>query len=383
MKAGKSWRNSQGFGPGAGVEAFVPDPPCINPFEDEDFTVEKLENNGPDMPKYWKDYAGWLQYWPKLKEHVEAMENFRGLWYNRQVGSRLRAYVVVTPSSIGVRHKPTMDQDQLNGQVLRTGTCTGIEALKEDTNTRFLKLPGPGAGWCFDKYQDEDVMVEIKNVQVGTWWYRTIYQGHPVEVRKCPSFKDEARCGWLLSYKEVVVVNLRCKVQGYTWFHLADGRGWIFELKPGTMKNDKSRENYIMTPCDEDFVDGGDQALLQKMMNPTNEVVEVGLWTYIVDTEPVLAIGTTRGGYFLKPGDVVKVDKRCNSNGNPPGVGGPGIQNRRWLRLGGNQGWVPEIDERGRTLLNEQSTEEVNYPPFFKPNDDVNKPKEPWHIGVV
>jgi|EP00427_Karlodinium_veneficum_P021918 hypothetical protein len=386
MKANMSWRQSFGFSGGAGgpnpnLALYVPDPPCILPFEDEE-QIEEADTAQLDVPTYWKNYAGWLQYWPKLKEHREAIESFRSLWANRPVGSRLRGYVVVSPNSIGVRHRPTYDEEQRNGQIIRTGTCMGIEAIKEDTNTRFLKLPGPGAGWVFDKYNDQEVMAEMKSIDVGQWWYRVVSQS-PLETRSCPTSKDEARNGWLLSYKEVVVVNLRCKVGGYTFFHLADGRGWMFELKPGTVKNDKSLANVVMTPCEDDFVDGGDQATLKSLVPPTNEVVEVGMWTYIVDLEPVLAIGTKRNGFYIRPGDVVKVDKRANSNGNPQGIGGPGIQNRRWLRLGGNQGWVPEIDERGKTLMNEQSTDEVGYPTWFKPNDDVNKPKEPWHVGVV
>jgi hypothetical protein len=361
---------------------FVPDPPCILPFEDDDKTVEKVVQDYEEIQQYWKNYANFLDDWPGVRFGRENMESFRNLWSNRPLGSRLRAFCVITPNSVGVRYIASLDDDRKNGQVLRPGQCVAVEAIKEeaDGEQRFLKLPGPGAGWVFQQKDGVPVMAEMKSIEPGMWWYRVVYD-KPVEVRKCPTFDDKARTGFLLSPKEVTMVNLRCKVDGYMFFHLMDGRGWVFELQPGSKKNDKNRERIVFMQCDDDFVDGGDTTTLKSLVPPTNEVVEVGLWTYVVNIEPVLAIGTKRNGVYLKPGDVVKVDKRANSNGNPPGLGGPGVQNRRWLRLGGNQGWVPETDERGKKLLLEQFTDEVSYPSWFKQQSDVNTAKEPWHIG--
>jgi len=366
---------------------YIPDPPCILPYEDDEaFDASAMDQENATVQNYWKNYASFLDEWPGVKERRQNMDKFITLWSNRPTGSRLRAYVVVTNNSVGVRYIASGDDDQKNGQILRPGQCVAIEAINEDYdreegNRRYLKLPGPGAGWVFESRDGVQCLAEIKAVETGTWWYRV--QGTtPAETRKSPAVNEGARTGWMLAPKEVVMVNVRCKLNGFRFLHLADGRGWIFEQKPGTLKNDKNKENLVLVACEDEFLDG-ESAALKNLLPPTHEVVEVGLWTYVVDTEPILAIGAKRNGIFIKPGDVVKVDKRANSSGNPQGMGGPGVQNRRWLRLGGGRGWVPETDEKGKTLLTEQFSDEVTYPAWFKPNVDPNTPKEEWHIGTV
>lgn len=365
---------------------YVPDPPCIMPYEDED--GHPLQLHGQDensrVEAYWKNFAGWLEYWPGIKEYREAQQTFRQLWLNKPGDSRIRGFVVTTPYSIGVRTRPSTDEDQKNGQVLRPGQCVGVETVETRGGNRFLKLPGPGAGWVFERKDGEEIMTEMKSIEAGMWWYKCDATS-PVELQKCPTWDDRARGGFILAPKEVVVVDIRLKIYGFTFLHLFDGRGWVSELKPGSAKNDRRAEAIVMRQCDDDFVDGAELGVVHQLVPPTNEVVEVGLWTYITSIEPVMAIGTRRNGYFIPPGSVVKVDKRANSNGNPQGAGSVTIQNRVWLRLGDGNGWVPETDEYGQKLMLLQNNDQVAYPNWYQPAADPNKVKEKdqWMSGIV
>lgn len=382
----KSVRRSQAV-PGAedGI-AYVPDPPCIMPFEESDeHKATKVNNVFAAIPDYWKAYAGWLEYWPKIKEHRSLMEEFRHIYENRGPHSRLRFFVNITKHSLGVRYNPVMDEDHKNGQIIAPGQCVAIEAMEEPgpgvDGGRFLKMPGPGAGWIFEYKEGQQIMAEMRNVESGMWWHRMV-QDRPVEVRKAPSFSDDLRSSWIMSPQEVAVVDLKVKVFGFWFYHLFDGRGWVFQKKPGSMKNDPSPEIVVMQQCDDEFLEGDDALILKNLVPPTNEVVDVGLWTYIVNMVPVLAIGTKRNGTFIIPGSVVKVDKRSNGTGNPPNVGSNGPQNRKWLRLADGSGWVPETDERGKKLMLLQASDEVNYPSWYKPGADPNKLRENWHSGI-
>lgn len=137
-----------------------------------------------------------------------------------------------------------------------------------------------------------------------------------------------------------------------------------------------SDEHLVMAECGNEFRNGDEKRLFAQLLPPTNEVVEVGLWTYIVNLDPVLALGAEKQGVFLAPGSVVKVDKRANSNGKPNRESQACLQNRLWLRISDGSGWVPETDENGKKLMLLQNTDEVSYPSWFKPEIDPNKPKE-------
>lgn len=362
----------------------VPDPPCIMPFEaeeDEDATAyEEIP-----MKDYWKEWAMWVETWPKIREYKQEVDTFRHTWHNRSYDSRLRAYVSMSKNSIGVRRNVGTDMEAMTGQAVLPGMPIGIENWKEVGRSRYVKLPGPGAGWVLDTNEGTPLLAEMKYTEIlqdGSGWHRVVTNEF-VEIRRYPSYDDDARSGWILSPREIVVVALKCKVNGHGFFLLADGRGWVFELKPGVAKNNKDVQNLILLPCEDEFVDGEDAAILKNLVLPTNEVVEVGMWTYIVNVQPVLAVGGHRTGVFLTPGDVVKVDKRANSNGNPPGLGGPGIQNRRWLRVAQHKAWAPETNEHGQKLLLEQANDEVAYPSWFRPGKNVNEITETWHAGMM
>lgn len=389
INARMSWKAGQ---PDDGMPAqevldsiqYVPDPPCIMPFEEDPTLVEETNENDVPIQNYWKEWAQWISKWPKIKEYKEGIDNFTYMWGNRQYDSRLRSYVVMSNNSLGVRLNPGTETEVMTGQTVLPGMPIAIETIIEKNGVQYLKLPGPGAGYVPGTAGGKAVIAEAKGMGLlteGTGWMRIITDEH-VEIRKYPSYDDEARSGWLLSPREIVVVSLKCKVGGYGYYLLADGRGWVFELKPGASKNNRDIQNLILLPCEDEFVEGEDASILKNLVLPTNEAVEVGMWTYIVNVQPVLAFGSQRFGTFLTPGDVVKVDKRANANGNPPGLGGPGVQNRRWLRLatGNGAAWVPETNEEGGKLLLEQASNEVAYPSWFR--DKGHRDKEPWHSGL-
>jgi hypothetical protein len=371
--------------------AYVPDPPCIMPYEEDTEMARRargdMTHENPKVDDYWKEHAGFLDCWPQLKDYRETQDAFRTFWMNRPTDSRVRSYINMSKFSIGVRNRPTHEEHHKNDQIIRPGQCIAVEMVEErgeldDSISRWLKLPGPGAGWVMESTRSgEPLMAELKNIEAGLWWYKCCSKC-PVEARKCPSWDDSVRAGYLVNPKEIMVINLRCQVNGYMFLHLYDGRGWVFELKPGTLKNDRNPESIVMMPCEDDFINGEEMEILKQLVPPTNEVVELGLWTYLVNLDPVLAIGTKRNGYFLAPGTVVKVDKRANSNGLPNRLGSISLQNRVWLRLADGSGWVPETDDSGKRLMLLQSSDEVVYPSWFRPGADPNK-QEDWMTGVV
>lgn len=362
---------------------YIPDPPCIMPFKRDEFAEEEFEGDGiPRVVEYWKDFAGWLEQWPSLKRYRDAQDEFCSLWRHTPAESRLRGFVVLAANSVGMRFRPGLAEEEKNGQILLPGQCIPVEETQVTDNNRFLKLPGPGAGWVFEYKDSMQVMAEMRSIEVGMWWYNC-EAVLPVEVRKSPTWDDSARSGFVLNPQEVVVVNIRCKLNGYTFVHLFDGRGWVFELSPGTLKNDSHASTLVMSECEHDFMGLGDMHALQSLVPSTSEVVEVGQWTYITNLEPVLAVGSRRYGHFLAPGSVVKVDKRANSSGRPRGFESSHAQDRLWLRLSDGDGWVPETDENGNNLMLLQETNEVSYPSWFQPGTDPNPAPQRWEAGVV
>jgi len=382
----RSWMEkskSHNADPTTGQVTYIPDPPCIMPFVGDEFAEDEFEDD--DMPKleqYWKNFAGWVEDCPNMKEYRDAQDKFCKLWRHTPAESRLQGFVVITANSVGMRFRPGLAEAEKNGQVLRPGQCILVELIQETEHNQFLKLPGPGAGWVFEYKDGAQVMAEMRAVEVGMWWYKC-EAGTPIEVRKAPTWDDSARSGFVLNSQEVVVVNIRCILNGYYFFHLFDGRGWVFELIPGTLKNDKRVSNVVMQECEHDFAGLQDLRVFQHFVPATNEVVEVGHWTYITNMQPVLAIGSRRYGHFLAPGSVVQVDKRANSSGNPPGIETSHIQDRLWLRLADGTGWVPEIDENGKKLMLMQRTDEVTYPSSFHCGTEPIVEAKRWEAGVV
>lgn len=209
-----------------------------------------------------------------------------------------------------------------------------------------------GSGWVYDALTDTTLVAELKQVEVGSWWYQVVCEEY-VEVRTTPTLSPSARSGFLMCPGEVTVVWLRAYVKGVPFLQLADGRGWIFEVKP--VSASKSKRNFMDLVAREVELEpdlAKDSQDFQDLIPPTNEVVEVGMWAYKVLNKPVLAIGTRPCGIILKPGEVVRVDKRCSANGNHEPDTAPMImQSRTWLRLTQSRGWIPIVSETGEELV--------------------------------
>lgn len=314
------------------------------------------------------------------------MDTFETNWTEHTTThTKCKAFVVTCRNSVAARSSPDRDESLKTATILKPGQCVLVDEMKEKDGVRFLHLKYK-SGWVFDSIDNNPVMAEMKNVQIGKWWYRVVCQEF-VEVRRTPSIATESRNGWVLCPKELVVVRLRCRINGLQFMLLADGRGWMFELKPGSSKNNKDFENVVLHECEDDFIVGSESAILKRLVPPTNEVVEIGEWTYIVNDQPVLALGARRNGTYLAPGDVIKIDKRAIANGNPGALEGETktMQNRRWLRLADKRGWVPDSNPvTGKVLMVEQTDNDVAYPSRWQGNKkNADRPKEEWMSGIV
>jgi len=179
----------------------------------------------------------------------------------------------------------------------------------------------------------------------------------------------------------MVVVDLKARVRGITFVHLSDGRGWIFLVQPHLDgKQHKRRAGNILEECEAEVTRGDKEGDTLGMLPPTNGVVEVGLWTYVVGIAPVLALGAKLNGTYIQPGDVIKVDKRAFSDGMHPTAGGSG---RRWLHLLDGRGWVPERDGTGTEVVSLRTRSMLNYPAHFKGLTNLDKPSASWMVGVA
>lgn len=356
---------------------YFADPPCVGAQDEEE---EKVQDESlATIGTYWKSHATKFDCWPQVRESCERLESFLKAWKEAEKTHEVhRAFVNVSPHSLGVRSKPSKDEADRTGQVIHPGQCILVDKVVDKDDIRYLKLAHAEA-WVFDCKDGDIVMVEMKNVQFGPWWYH-IVNDEFVETRRNPSYQDNARTGWVLGPKEVVVVALKCRLHGSPFVLLADGRGWVFVLKPGVPKNNKDFENMIVAECDQEVIKGTNKVDLRDVIPITSGVVEVGFWTYIVGHQPVLAIGGKKHGTLLSPGDIVKVTKRCVANGEAKGNN---IQNRVWLRLNDHRGWVPTVSEEGKRLLTEETSNTVTYPSWYQGTLHLDKPQEEWMVGVV
>lgn len=386
----RTWRASGpaiGMAPGVSTEnqVYVPDPPCVMPFEGDRMDGP---TGGTSVQSYWKNYAMWLQCWPGIRETRETIDMFIEQWNKRDLTLRARPFVVISDQQVAVRSTATQKENAKTGQLLNPGQCVLVSDTMEINGTKFLKLGGGYQGWVFESKKDTDptieipVMAEMKKLEIGMWWYRVVCDEF-AEVRTSPRHSDENRVGWVLCPKEVFVGGLRARVCGYNFVQLHDGRGWMFERKANVPKNSHEQKDYVIRECEDDFVEGDDQAVLKNLVPPTNEVVEVGAWTYIVDRQPVMAVGFKKYGVMLAPGDIVKVDKRAVGSGSPIRSERLGPRHRLWLRLAEKRGWVAETDEQGRRLMLLQDNDDCAYPTWWRPGADPNIIPEEWMSGTV
>jgi hypothetical protein len=398
---------------------FFPDPPCIAPFEDEEeATGQGKKMSGTTPQEYWKGHANWQEEDPAMEEPRQAFAEF-SKFYQAKLGMNqqksegegqdagkdtrtlkqtkskafrriatgtassgdlgvIEAFVNISVSPVGIRKTSSLSDNEKTGEVVKPGECVVVDKVSEDAHIRFLKL-ADGRGWVFDRNQDTQVMAKMDEVEMVCSWYKVMCK-EIVDVRRAPIYDESAKTGRLLSPQELAVVNLKCRVRGHVFVHLADGRGWVFLVKPGSDKKKRSYADTVMEECDGEIIQ--DQSWLDQadILPATNECVEVGLWTYVVGDDPVLALGSKLHGTYLNPGDVLKIDKRAYAAGDPPV---DGLEPQRWLRLMDGRGWLPEKGTNNKNIVALQGSM-VSYPSHFRGKEKVSDiPKAQWMVGVA
>lgn len=359
---------------------FFPDPPYVLGREDE---RNPTEEQGGGVGVYWKDHASWLEHWPQVREVREQAAEFAQAWADAPSGAR--AFVNVASSAVGIRSSPTKDAAAKIGKSIKPGQCVLVEHIVEKEKTSYLKLVGVD-GWVFETLNGKPVMAEMKELHFGSWWYAVICD-ECVEARRAPTYDNAARNGWVLCTNEIAVVSARCRVDGHLFVQLADGRGWVFALKPGVPRNNKDYENTVVAEVEHEIVNGTGRVDLRDVIPSTAGVVQTGFWVYVVGHRPVLALGGRKYGTILVPGDIVKCDKRCIASGDfddrRNSCGGRNIRSRVWVRLVDDRGWVPLDGEDGQPLLIEELSTSVGYPSWYQGSQNLDKPQEEWMLGSV
>lgn len=388
--------------PNGEVEYF-PDPPCIAPYEEDEHNQFTYGDNAPTPQRYWKDHVTWKRDDPEIGAWINLVDRFRSQWDTKtamydsesvspgmrrslvktevnNVGEAtlIQAFVNITRSSVGIRSDKSYDASR-SGQTLGPGEPTVIEQVVDKDGARFLKLADE-RGWVFDSKDDLEVMAKMEDLEVGTAWYRVVCN-ELIDVRRAPVYDDSHKTGRLLCPDEVVAANMRCRVRGSHFAHLADGRGWVFVLKQGAHRRNPSKQDVVLKECGQEF-DKDASLDVMNALPPTTEVVEVGQWTYVVGKEPVLAIGTRPHGTYISPGDVVLVNMSAFARGDPPRT--PADTATKWLRLLDGRGWVPEKGTRGNALMTLREDNSSTHPPHYKGRQkDIDKARQPWMVGTA
>lgn len=304
------------------------------------------------LQEYWKSSAQW-PLWPQLKDSRERAQSFKDAFQEginsptliRHCGEHLKcaAYVVVCPQKIGIRSAPTCDYDKQTGGMLHPGEMVIVDNILRFAGVNHLKLRA--GGWVFDKKGAVHCMSYMEQVEIGLWWYRLISVEY-AEIRCSPNFREAARTGHMLVPGEVIVVTLRCLVDGCRWMLLADGRGWMFETRPPIYGLEGDGDERVIAECDEQKTDADDSTMSLK----TGGVVELGMWEYEVMDE-VLAIGSSTSGWILPQGEIIFVDMRVPANGlkvkETSSHSVITMDTRIWLRLHDGRGWVPKTNVDG------------------------------------
>lgn len=385
---------------------FIPLPPGVSPGlmqlhreEAKHVSVASAEKKKKAMlehrlEEYFKPHASWPHF-PKLEARRNRMKAFADQFHGgdfdsaiiRHCGEMLRcsAYVVVCVDKVGVRSSPSYDEAAQSGEVLHPGQLVLIDSILNYSGIKFLKLST--GGWVFNRKANIRIMSYVSNIEIGMWWYRVVSQEF-AEIREAPSESERVRSGFVLVPGEVCVVCLRCLVEGKSWMHLADGRGWIFEMKPDNAptlsgKTDDGVREIVMAECRvEDSGDVLEEEHGAKAMN----AAEVGMWEYEV-MENVLAVGASVSGWMLRRGDKVFVDMRVPANGQKEVKNATNNPSTRiWLRLNDGRGWVPKTDLSGTQLVRfrkmASGTDSTHYKRTSS-NQSADSDQDSWKTGIA
>eukprot|EP00405_Crypthecodinium_cohnii_P035134 CAMPEP_0206533760 /NCGR_PEP_ID=MMETSP0325_2-20121206/5149_1 /ASSEMBLY_ACC=CAM_ASM_000347 /TAXON_ID=2866 /ORGANISM="Crypthecodinium cohnii, Strain Seligo" /LENGTH=471 /DNA_ID=CAMNT_0054030449 /DNA_START=11 /DNA_END=1426 /DNA_ORIENTATION=+ len=402
----------------------IVDPPCIAAFEDDDgpVTTKKPSSTGVSPQEYWKAFATFKKDDPALVASRERNGKFVKEWaekhnltaalkakeqgdtsfaelFKRQ-RSRTRpmttsfrsgqleiteAFVNISPYALGIRSMSSAAEDAKTGEVIAPGEAVIVERIMEKDHVRFLKLMD-GRGWVFDRTADTTVMARMEEVEIGNYWYRVACK-ELVDIRRAPVYDAEAKTSNLLCPKELVVVSLKCRVRGGQHFvMLADGRGWVFSTKLSEGKKGKTGKaqgDTVMEEVDAEIVHGTNWMNQADLLPVTSDIVEVGLWTYSIEVDQVIAIGGHIHGEVVKEGDIIKVDKRCWSEGMVPIAG---MHSIKWLRLMDGRGWVPEKTPQGKPCAVLKTNGGISYPSTLALKakiEETEKALPKWAIGIA
>jgi len=331
------------------------------------------------MQDYWKSHAGVdAKCFPEAECQRKANDVFNEEWVvlDESRHGEFQAYVNIAQDAIGIRNKPGLQDQFKSGRVVEPGASVVVQSITEKDNVRFLQLT-ESQGWVFEQTKElVPVMAELKHIEVGLWWHRVVCKEY-LYVRSTPIHDLDARTQYVLSPGELVLVDLKCQVRGWRFVRLADGRGWVFVMRPGIRKDNTEIANTCVLDVDGEILHGSAKVDFRTLLPPTNKAVEVGLWTYVVMQAPVLCIGSRRFGTYLAPGDIVKVDKRAYSEGDEPC---PYDNQVRWLHLKDQRGWVPEAED-GEILL-QLRERNLSHPSWYKGYQNLDDAAEEL-VGFV
>jgi len=370
---------------------FFKDPPCVLPFK---ATSDSLGLGDGDHQafQYWKKHAAGLEQWPELAEARR-----RNLIIVNSLGDRghhrcsavavFRILVNVSIEPVAILRRPPSEGDDVreDNDYVHSGELVIVrDTAFEQQGARWWTLRDK-AGIICDSKDGTPTLLEAKNLETGRWWYRNCCS-QCIEIRSAPTYCNEARSRWVMCPREVALVCARCRIAGSEFVQLADGRGWVFTMRPcfsDLLGITYAGQERVFEQCEDEFWELDARRDVWSALPPTEDIVEVGNWTYVVQERPVLCIGTKRHGTFLAPGDIVTVDKRAIANGDP--FPGRTILNRFWVRLKDGRGWAPVLAEDGKEQLKVQGAHETLHPPWFKGRleGSLDHAKEPWMVGVV
>lgn len=408
----------------AGAEFdYFPEPPCIgtNEEEDEDEVVigdDQKVAIGMNPQEYWKSQVS-LQTWtPAQKADAEKADLYVSLligsagpavvWERGISTDRVdkiktnkdqasftelaggtesvyfESFVNVSLCKVGIRSCASSSDGFKTNETVDPGEAVVIKQIVEDEGTRYLRLQDD-RGWVFDWKDGVQVLAKMEDVEVGLSWYRVVSQ-HLMSIRRAPVYDEAAKTECFLCPQELVVVNMKAKVCGSFFVHLADGRGWCFVQKrvegrkayATSNKTSPDDGGLLLEECEGEIV-AGNRESNQFGIPTTSDVVEVGNWTYCVGYDPVLALGLHPHGKIIAPGEVVVVNKRCYVKGDVPE---DKEVPRWWLRLADDRGWIPERSPAGELLVTLRKSGEANYPRHYKGKRD-ERVEANWMMGVA
>jgi len=278
------------------------------------------------------------------KENQDFIEE----WLHVDDVAKVTPYVSISTNPIGIRRKPSLKEDCMIGRIVEPGSTILVDRVLEVDGIRFLKLLGEDNAWVFENTDAQTyVMAEMRHLETGLRYHRVVCSEY-ISIRKAPIYDAAAKSRFTMGPAELCVIDVKCQVRGWKFLRLADGRGWVFVMRPGIRKDNTELANMCLKDVDDEIVHGQQKVEFRSLLPATNKAVEVGLWTYtVISPKPVLALGARVFGAYVLPSEVVKVDKRAYDLGEDPC---PGVAQVLWLHLQDLRGWVPLVDD-GEELL--------------------------------